>query len=89
MDTFYLKDISDGRNYHPIFKLVKIDSIRMPISPKVGDILDQWDIEALIINGCRIVLDPKDAGPAIEGHDIAIVQSITPRNLIAQMREEL
>jgi hypothetical protein len=61
MRTFNCKDVSEHKNYHPIFKLVLIDEGPLPVCPKVGDIVSQWDIEALIYNGNRVVLEPRDA----------------------------
>lgn len=59
MRTFTAQDISEHRNYHPVFRLISIDG-ELPIYPKIGDILSQWDIEAMIYNGCRIILEPRN-----------------------------
>lgn len=58
--TFYLKDVSDGRNYRPTFMLVQCDELRTVVAPKIGDVLGMADIEAMVCNGNRVVLDPGD-----------------------------
>lgn len=59
MRTFYLKDVSEHKNYHPLFELVAIEGEEC-LFPKIGSAINQWDIEALIYNGNRVVLEPRD-----------------------------
>jgi hypothetical protein len=60
MRTYVYKNTQTRQIYHPRFKLIRIEGLPLPFSPKVGDLGDQWTFETLVYNGERVILEPND-----------------------------
>jgi hypothetical protein len=59
MTVIHIKDVQIKPVYHPLYIVISKEPDYV-LSPKVGEYLDFRDIETMLCNGCKIILEPRD-----------------------------